>query len=142
MLLYLVSWWLACPVEGQVYTECGSSCPRTCDNVNDTIVCNAACWPGCECPSGMVIDVERRRCVEPNQCIRESPPIIARISENGRCEQQLICPFNTPQNNFSPCQYTLVLTEIFKGDNEVCKNFIINFSLCFTGWSIDHRLWS
>ena len=118
---------LACPVEGQVYTDCASSCPPTCDNVNDTIACDAACWQGCQCPSGTVIDEERRRCVEPSQCIRESPPIIARTSENGRCEQQFACPFNTAQNDFYLCQYILEVTEVYKGDNEVCKNFISCF---------------
>ena len=113
---------LACPIEGQVYTECGSSCPLTCDNVNDTIGCDAACWQGCECPSGMVIDVEQRRCVEPSRCIREPPPIIARTSENGRCAQRFTCPFNTLQNNefdYYPCQYTVEVIEVYKGNNEV-----------------------
>ena len=130
---------LACPIEGQVYTECGSSCPLTCDNVNDTIGCDAACWQGCECPSGMVIDVERRRCVEPSQCIREPPPIIARTGENGRCAQEYTCPFNTLQNNdfdFYPCQYTVEVTEVYKGDNEVCTATIVFYKFkCFTGWS-------
>ena len=105
-----------------MYTECGSSCPLICDNFNDTIGCDATCWQGCQCPSGMVIDVERRRCVEPSQCIREPPPIIARTSENGQCAQQFTCPFNTLQNNnFDPypCQYTVEVIEVYKGDNEV-----------------------
>ena len=119
---------LACPIEGQVYTDCGSSCFQTCDNFNDTIACDAGCRQGCECPSGMVIDVERRRCVESSQCVREPPTIISRTSENGRCEQQFTCPFNTPENDyFAICQYTVEVTEVFKGDNQVCKNF----SSCF-----------
>ena len=126
-----------------MYTECGSSCPLTCDNVNDTIECNTACWQGCECPSGMVIDVERRRCVEPSQCIREPPTIIARTGENGRCAQQYTCPFNTPQNDFSPCQYTVEVTEVYKGDNEVCIATIVFYKFkCFTGWSNCYQLWS
>ena len=108
---------IACPIEGQVYTECGSSCPQTCDNFNDTISCTTECWQGCECPSGTVIDVERRRCVEPSQCRKEPP---TRTRENGGCEQLLTCPFNTPQNDYSICQYTLEITELFKGDNQVC----------------------
>ena len=118
---------LACPIEGQVYTECGSSCPRTCDNYNDTIGCTADCWQGCECPSGMVIDVERRRCVEPSQCIRELPTITTRTSENGQCKQDFTCPFNAPQNDHNICQYILEVTEVFKGNNQVCRNF----SSCF-----------
>ena len=118
---------LACPIEGQVYAECGSRCPLTCDNYNDIIGCAADCWQGCECPSGMVIDVETRRCVEPSQCIREPPTITTRTSENGRCEQQFTCPFNTPQNDFNICQYIVEVTDVFKGDNQVCRNF----SSCF-----------
>ena len=118
---------LACPIEGQVYTECGSSCPLTCDNVNDTIPCTTECWQGCECPSGMVVDVERRRCVEPSQCIREPPPIIARNStKRGFCEQYFACPFNVlTQNNRDICQYTLEVSEVFKGDVQVCKNLAV-----------------
>ena len=132
---------LACPIEGQVYTECGSSCPRTCDNVNDTIPCTTECWQGCECPSGMVIDVEQRRCVEPSQCIREPPPIIARNStKRGFCEQNFACPFNVlTQSDRGICQYTLEVSKVFKGDVQVCKNLascfgFYNFSM-FTGWS-------
>ena len=102
-----------------MYTECGSSCPRTCDNVNDTIPCTTECWQGCECPSRMVIDVEQRRCVEPSQCIREPPPI---TTTSEWCAQEYTCPFNTPQNddpNFNICQYTVEVIEVFKGDNEV-----------------------
>ena len=110
---------VACPIEGQVFTECGSSCPLTCDNVNDTILCTTDCWQGCECPSGMVIDVERRRCVEPSQCRGQPPTITERTSENGPCLQQFTCPFNTPQNDYYPCQYVVRVT----GNNQVRKNF-------------------
>ena len=68
----------------------------------------------------MVIDTEQRRCVEPSQCRREPPTIIARTSENGSCAEEYVCPFNTP-NDYSPCQYTVEVIEVFKGDNEVCK---------------------
>ena len=128
---------LACPIEGQVYTECGSSCPRTCDNFNDTFGCTTECWQGCECPSGMVIDVERRRCVEPSQCIREPPTIIARNSTRSLfCKQSFPCPFNVlAQSNERICQYTLEVSEVFKGDFQVCKSCFsfYNFSM-FTGW--------
>ena len=36
---------------------------------------------GCECPSGIVIDKEQRRCVELSQCGREPPIIIAKANE-------------------------------------------------------------
>ena len=111
---------IACPIEGEVFTDCGSSCPLTCDNVGETISCDTSCWQGCECPSGMVIDVERRRCVEASQCTRQPPTIMAWTSENGQCERQFTCPFNTPQNDYNPCQYTVEVTEIFKGEYQVC----------------------
>ena len=110
-----------------MYTECGSSCPLTCDNVNDTIGCDAACWQGCECPSGMVIDVERRRCVEPSQCTSQSePPVVQRTSEDGQygCTPRFVCPFNEVEDNseasnYPPCQYTVEVTRVFKGTLEV-----------------------
>ena len=78
---------------------------------------------GCECPSGMVIDVERKRCVEPSQYRGQPPTITERTNENGPCLQQFTCPFNTPQNDYYPCQYVVQVTEVFKGDNQVRKNF-------------------
>ena len=109
-----------------MYTECGSSCPRTCDNVNDTIPCTLECWQGCECPSGMVIDVEQRRCVESSQCTTRSepPPVVQRTSEDGRygCTPRFVCPHNEVAdevNNYSPCLYTVEVTRVFKGTLEV-----------------------
>ena len=107
-----------------MFTECGSSCPLTCDNVNDTIACDASCWQGCECPSGMVIDVERRRCVNSSQCItsRSEPPVIQRTSEDDRygCMPRYVCPHNEDEvDNYYPCQYTVEVTRVFKGSVEV-----------------------
>ena len=117
---------VTCPIEGQVFTECGSSCPLTCDNVNDTILCTTDCWQGCECPSGIVIDVERRRCVELSQCRGQPPTIAERKSENGPCLLQSTCPFNTPQNGYNPCQYVVQVIEVFKGGNQARKNFQVS----------------
>ena len=87
----------------------------------------------------MVIDVERRRCVEPSQCVREPPTIISRTSENGQCDQQFTCPFNTPQNDYyAICQYILslkYLKEIIKYVGISVVVFTIScLNLCFTGW--------
>ena len=123
-----------------MYKECGSYFPRTCDNVNDTNSWDTGCWQGCECPSGMVIDIEQRRCVDPSQCRRE-PPII--IRENGRCDNEFICPFNA-QNSYYPCRYTVEVTEVFKGNNKVHMNFtgFLCIIFCFIGWPNDHYQWS
>ena len=105
-----------------MYTDCGSSCPGTCDDVNDTIICDTACRQGCECPSGMVIDIEQRRCVEPSQCTSRSEPlIIQRTSEDERygCRPRFVCPYNTEDLDYNPCQYTLEVTRVFKGTLKV-----------------------
>ena len=60
----------ACPIEGQVRKECAShpSCHRTC-NSTDPILCPLICIiNGCECPSGTVIDEEKKKCVRPSKC--------------------------------------------------------------------------
>lgn len=47
---------MACPsnecINGQVYNECGSACPATCDNQDP--ICIQVCVSGCECPSTQV----------------------------------------------------------------------------------------
>ena len=102
-----------------MYTECGSWCLQTCDNYNDGTGCIDACWQGCECPFGMVIDVERRRCVEPTQCN------IQRTSKDGQygCIPRFVCPYNEDEDNIHyPCQYTVEVTRTFKGSLEVISS--------------------
>ena len=53
-----------CKIPGQVYTECASACPPTCDNPQR--VCPNHCVPGCQCPRGTVLLGER--CVLPKNC--------------------------------------------------------------------------
>ena len=75
----------------------------------------------------MVIDVERRRCVEPSQCTSQSePPVVQRTSEDGQygCTSRFVCPFNEVEDNseasnYFPCQYTVEVTRVFKGILEV-----------------------
>ena len=42
-----------------LYSECTSSCPRTCSNIysiSSTSSCeNDRCYPGCQCPSGTLL---------------------------------------------------------------------------------------
>ena len=53
------------------YTDCGSACPKTCDNYKDTgRMCIALCKAGCFCDQGYVKD-KSGICVEPNQCISQ-----------------------------------------------------------------------
>ena len=48
----VISSYAASPIEGQVYTTCGLSCPLSCDNISNIIGCDDSCWQGCECLSG------------------------------------------------------------------------------------------
>ena len=41
-MLLFVEHYVACPIKGQVYKECGSACPPTCGNPNPICtLCNA-----------------------------------------------------------------------------------------------------
>ena len=46
----------ACPVHGQIFKTCALSCRRTCTDLilHNTVICDAACKPGCECTAGQV----------------------------------------------------------------------------------------
>ncbi|CAI7993835.1 Mucin-19 [Geodia barretti] len=62
-----------CPIPGQVYMECGSACPPTCDDYfNLDLICPLVCVPGCQCLSGLVLDNDR--CVRPKDCLVIEPP--------------------------------------------------------------------
>ena len=52
--------------NGKQYTECGTMCPRTCENKDKNIICPMMCVAGCFCPSGMVL--ENNACIQPSQC--------------------------------------------------------------------------
>ncbi|XP_044006509.1 balbiani ring protein 3-like isoform X2 [Aphidius gifuensis] len=51
------------------YTNCGSSCPLTCDKPKRVDVCLAVCVPNtCECKSPYIRDTKSGQCVKPDQC--------------------------------------------------------------------------
>ena len=56
----------ACPIAGQVFQECGTACPPTCENPNP--ICTLQCVRGCACPRGTVLDPTRKRCIPPTNC--------------------------------------------------------------------------
>ena len=60
---------LECPVEGQLFTRCGSACPPNCTNPSP--ICTRQCVARCECPRGKVIDERKNKCVAVNQCTGE-----------------------------------------------------------------------
>ncbi|XP_006822490.1 mucin-2-like [Saccoglossus kowalevskii] len=57
---------IACGIN-QVYTDCMSACPPTCENMLHNVGCSSAiCEAGCECAEGFVLSHDG--CVEPADC--------------------------------------------------------------------------
>ena len=57
---------IECPIEGQVFTTCGSACPATCSNPNP--ICTKQCVARCECPQGTVLNEDIKACVPLEEC--------------------------------------------------------------------------
>lgn len=56
-----------CPNPEQVYNECGSHCPPTCELLDqEPEMCIDSCNAGCTCPHGTVLSGEH--CVDPLEC--------------------------------------------------------------------------
>ncbi|XP_044744019.1 zonadhesin-like [Chrysoperla carnea] len=55
--------------QNQTYTDCGSSCPRTCNPRSDAqISCLAVCLTGCFCSPGYVTSQTYGGCILPDDC--------------------------------------------------------------------------
>ena len=75
----------ACPIPGQVFKPQGVNCPgnpATCENPFPA--CPLPIKPGCECPTGQVIDEENNRCVFLKQCLpipvhADQPPVPCKL---------------------------------------------------------------
>ncbi|XP_074919520.1 SCO-spondin-like [Chelonoidis abingdonii] len=52
-------------VQGSMYSRCGPSCPRSCDDISH---CMWRCEPGCYCTSGRVLNANGSACVERQDC--------------------------------------------------------------------------
>ncbi|KAK7881858.1 hypothetical protein WMY93_030267 [Mugilogobius chulae] len=52
-------------VPGTVFSSCGPSCPRSCD---DLAHCDWRCEPGCYCTEGKVLSANGTSCVEREEC--------------------------------------------------------------------------
>lgn len=75
---YLVVEWRRadrCPKQcpaGRIYTECASSCPKTCQNMHQNFTsfdCKKECVPDCVCPEGYYMDAGKNdTCVKSDDC--------------------------------------------------------------------------
>ncbi|KAJ3659791.1 hypothetical protein Zmor_011462 [Zophobas morio] len=55
-----------CTKSNQVYKDCGTPCPGTCEQ--PLRVCERRCVPGCFCQEGYVLDPETQECIRLQNC--------------------------------------------------------------------------
>lgn len=60
-----------CPNQYEVYDECGSACPLTCESPYST-PCIEICNPGCFCSYGTIRDTASGKCVNISDCTCKS----------------------------------------------------------------------
>ncbi|CAG5895700.1 unnamed protein product [Menidia menidia] len=53
-------------VPGTVFSSCGPSCPRSCDDLSH---CVWSCEPGCYCTEGMLLSANGTVCIERDACL-------------------------------------------------------------------------
>jgi len=87
-----------------IYQQCGSLCPQTCDNRNET--CEGGCAEGCFCPVGQVL--------VNGVCVDESLCTGTYICTNIRCIIYIICiyvyiPLLHLRSKESQCIYIYIL---------------------------------
>jgi hypothetical protein len=61
---------IVCDDPNEEYLKCGTSCPLTCENLdnnNTNKLCTEPCVEGCFCKAGYVLN-NNRKCVLPNEC--------------------------------------------------------------------------
>ena len=61
-----------CPIQcpkGQIYSECGSLCPNTCQSPVSNMIdsyCTSECFPSCICPEGFL--EHENQCIKRDEC--------------------------------------------------------------------------
>ncbi|XP_075117575.1 SCO-spondin-like [Leptodactylus fuscus] len=55
-------------ILGSVYSSCGPTCPRSCDEVTLSQQCSERCLPGCHCPLGKLLAGNGSSCVQLEDC--------------------------------------------------------------------------
>lgn len=54
--------------DNEVYSTCGSSCPKTCDTLEESQTCTKECVSGCFCKNDTVRDPITKKCVTEEMC--------------------------------------------------------------------------
>ncbi|XP_046857656.1 neurogenic locus notch homolog protein 2-like [Xenia sp. Carnegie-2017] len=120
-----------CSNKGEIFTECGSACAKTCRDISRGIKCSETCIPGCHCPKGSYLD-DKNHCVPMKNCSCFFEGKYYKAGENvkvGRCKtctcnmgamacvEDRNCSSKGPCESF-PCKNDGVCTE--KGNIFTC----------------------
>ena len=109
-----------------IYNECASPCPRTCFSPRGGNCSEIACYPGCQCPDGMVIDFNRKvkfTCVKLDECM---------CTYNG-----VVYP---PGSNITADCNNWYISSPIKWQKKSVNNFFLNFSYCANGaWNCTQK---
>ncbi|XP_037041470.1 uncharacterized protein LOC119078121 isoform X2 [Bradysia coprophila] len=91
-----------CPLN-EVYNECGSSCPATCNNYkNPPTMCNMMCNVGCECAPGYVRNEADNTCCLESECPATNKKRIANMTASTHLVRRAIhriCPLPIEVND-------------------------------------------
>ncbi len=104
------------------YTECGSTCPQTCDDERNPIrkfkICSRTCQPGCFCKKGFVLE-KNSKCIRPEYCCQSIKGVYKTCG--------LACPQTCTSKKDVSCLLPCV-SGCFCDNNFIRKNNIINSS--------------
>ncbi|XP_046857349.1 neurogenic locus notch homolog protein 2-like isoform X2 [Xenia sp. Carnegie-2017] len=121
-----------CSNKGEIFTECGSACAKTCRDISRGLNCSETCIPGCHCPKGSYLD-DKNHCVPMKNCTCFFEGKYYKAGENvkvGRCKtctcnmgamacvEDRNCSSKGPCESF-PCKNDGVCIE--KGNNFTCN---------------------
>ncbi|XP_046854880.1 fibropellin-1-like [Xenia sp. Carnegie-2017] len=121
-----------CSNKGEIFTECGSACAKTCRDISRGLKCSERCIPGCQCPKGSYLD-DKNHCVPMKKCPCFFEGNYYKAGESvkvGRCKtctcnmgamacvEDRNCSSKSPCESF-PCKNDGVCSE--KGNTLSCK---------------------
>ncbi|CRK88682.1 CLUMA_CG002351, isoform A [Clunio marinus] len=97
--------------ENEIFTECETLCPKSCNNMADFKACPITqCNPGCVCDSGYVLNTVIGKCVLPEDCFVDCSRNETFIDCHGedrcetKCNSQMNCRFSNDCSNNCVCR--------------------------------------